>query len=202
MREAHAGPNLAGMYDDQPYPLWIQVVALGVILAPTLALIAFRRRIGPMNAACALVVWGALAAGGEHGSWAMRLSIHERSWSEPHATVHYFMAGAYAAIAGVLLGVIALTLFREGRRSGWFVVLFVTLVGGGLELDDDRPDRIPVPPHRPLRVRRRVARRAGDRIHANLLPPRARPPGASPRRGEFLTRVGAQSAGLPAAPAN
>ena len=93
MRAAHAGPNLAGMYDDQPYPLWIQVVALGVILAPTLALIAFRRRIGPMNAACALVVWGALAASGEHGSWAMRLAIHERSWSEPHATIHYFMAG-------------------------------------------------------------------------------------------------------------
>ena len=139
MREAHAGPNLAGIYDDQPYPLWIQVGALAVILAPTLALIAFRRRIGPMNAACVLVVWGALAAGGEHGSWAMRLAIHERSWSEPHATVHYFMAGAYAAIAGVLLSVIALTLFREGRRSGWLALLFVTLVGGGLELATNGP---------------------------------------------------------------
>jgi hypothetical protein len=139
MRAAHVGPNLAGMYDDQPYPLWIQVGALGVILVPTLALIAFRWRIGPMNAACALVVWGALAASGEHGSWAMRLAIHERSWSEPHATIHYFMAGVYAAIAGVLLGVIALTLFREGRPSGWFVVLFVTLGGGGLELTMNGP---------------------------------------------------------------
>jgi len=45
-----------------------------------------------MNA-CALGVWGALAASGEHGSWAMGLAIHERSWSEPHATIHYFMAG-------------------------------------------------------------------------------------------------------------
>ena len=44
------------------------------------------------------------------------------------------MAGVYAAIAGVLLSVIALTLFREGRRSGWFAVLFALLVGGGLEL--------------------------------------------------------------------
>jgi hypothetical protein len=139
MRAAHAGPNLAGMYDAQPYPLWLQVGAAAVLLVPTLALIAFRRRIGPMNVARALVVWGALAAGGEHGSWAMRLAIHERSWSEPHATVHYFMAGAYAAIAGVLLGVIALTLFREGRPSGWFVVLFVTVVGGGLELTMNGP---------------------------------------------------------------
>ena len=44
------------------------------------------------------------------------------------------MAGVYAAIAGVLLSVIALTLFREGRRSGWFAVLFALLVGGSLEL--------------------------------------------------------------------
>ena len=49
------------------------------------------------------------------------------------------MAGVYAAIAGVLLSVIALTLFREGRRSGWFAVLFVTLVGGGLELTMNGP---------------------------------------------------------------
>ena len=69
----------------------------------------------------------------------MRLAIHERCWSEPHATVHYFMAGVYAAIAGVLLSVIALTLFREGRRSGWFAVLFALLVGGSLELAMNGP---------------------------------------------------------------
>ena len=69
----------------------------------------------------------------------MRLAIHERTWAEPHATVHYFMAGAYAAIAGVLLSVIALTLLREGRRAGWFTVLFVLLVGGTLELTMNGP---------------------------------------------------------------
>ena len=52
----------------------------------------------------------------------------------PASTVHYFMAGVYAAIAGVLLSVIALTLLRERRRSGWFAVLFALLVGGSLEL--------------------------------------------------------------------
>ena len=130
------------MNADDQYPFWIQVVALVVILAPTVALLAFRRRIGLMNTAAALVIWGALAACGEHAMWAMRLAIHERAWSEPHATVHYFMAGVYAAIASVLLTVIALTLLREGRRSGWFSVLFVTMVGGGLELAMNGPTGI------------------------------------------------------------
>ena len=122
------------MNPDDVAPIWLQAVALTVALTPTVALIVFRRSIGVMNAAAGLVIWGALVACSEHGIWAMRLAIHERSWSEPHATVHYFMAGVYAAIAGVLLSVIALTLFREGRRSGWFAVLFALLVGGSLEL--------------------------------------------------------------------
>jgi hypothetical protein len=127
------------MNADDSYPFWVQAGALAVILAPTLLLLAFRRRLGPLNTACALVVWGALAACGEHGTWAMRLAIREREWSEPHATVHYFMAGVYAAVAGVLLSMIALTLLREGRRSGWFALLFVTLVGGSLELAMNGP---------------------------------------------------------------
>ena len=137
MRAVCIGPNLAGVYsdyNDEPYPLWIHAVALAIILAPTVALLVLRRRIGWANTAAALVVWGALAATGEHAMWAMRLAIHERSWSQPHSTVHYFMAGVYAAIAGVLLSVVAFTLLREGRRSGWFTVLFATLVGGGLEV--------------------------------------------------------------------
>src|SRR5262245_25133244 len=127
------------MTDPDQAPFWLHLVALAVILAPTVVLVALRRRIGRMNAAAALVIYGALAASGEHGSWAMRLAIHERSWSEPHATVHYFMAGAYTVIGGVLLGVIALTLFRERRRVGWFAVLFVLLVGGTLELTMNGP---------------------------------------------------------------
>ena len=115
-------------------PVWLQAVALAVILAPTLVILALRRRIGRMNAAAALVIWGALAASSEHAMWAMRLAIRERSWSNSHSTVRYFMAGVYAAVAGVLLSVIALTLLRECRRSGWFALLFALLVGGGLEL--------------------------------------------------------------------
>jgi len=103
------------------------VVALAVILAPTVALLVGRRRIGTPNTAAALVIWGALAATGEHGTWAMRLAWHERDWLNPHSAGHYFMAGVYAAVAGVLLGVIAVTLLRERRRSGWFAVLFALL---------------------------------------------------------------------------
>jgi hypothetical protein len=129
-----ASVSVVSMIASDVYPLWLHLVALGVILAPTVALIAFRRMIGLMNTAAALVIYGGLAACGEHGYWAMRLAIHQRVGAEPHATVHFFMAGVYAVLAGVLLGVIALTLLREGRRSGWFAVLFVLLVGGGLEL--------------------------------------------------------------------
>lgn len=115
-------------------PLWIQGVALIVILTPTIAFVAFRRTIGVMNAAAGLVIWGALTACSEHGFSAMRLAIHERSWTNPHSTVHYVIGGVYAAIAGVLLSVIALTLLREGRRRGWFAVLLALLVGGSLEV--------------------------------------------------------------------
>ena len=128
------------MNTNDAAPVWLQAVALAVILAPTLVILALRRRIGRMNAAAALVIWGALAASSEHAMWAMRLAIHERSWSNPHSTVHYFMAGVYAAVAGVLLSVIALTLLREGRRSGWFAVLFALLVGGSLELIMNGPN--------------------------------------------------------------
>ena len=122
------------MNPDDVEPLWLQAVALMVVLTPTIAFIVFRRSIGVMNAAAGLVIWGALFACGEHGYWAMRHSIDERLFAEPHSTVHHFMAGVYAAIAGVFLSVIALTLLREGRRSGWFAVLFALLAGGSLEL--------------------------------------------------------------------
>ncbi len=72
----------------------------------------------------------------------MRLAIHERGWTEPHATVHYFMAGVYTAVAGVLVSVIAVTLLRERRLSGWFAILFALLVGGSLELTMNGPSGV------------------------------------------------------------
>jgi hypothetical protein len=124
-------------YDEAP--LWLQAVALAVILTPTVVLLALRRRIGPLRTGAWLTIWGGIAACAEHGMWAMHLAIRERPWSEPHATVHYYMAGTYTLIAGFLLGVVALTLLREGRPAGWFALVTVTLVGGGFELAMNGP---------------------------------------------------------------
>ena len=40
----------------------------------------------------------------------------------------------YTIIGAVLLGVIARTLLKEGRRSGWYALLFALLVGTGFDL--------------------------------------------------------------------
>jgi len=111
----------------------IGTLSLAGAVAPSLALILARKRLGPLSAAFWLVMWGVILALGEHAMWAMRLAVHEE-WLNPHSRVHYFMAGAYAAIGGVLLGVIARTLLSEGRRAGWFAVLLALLVGGTLEV--------------------------------------------------------------------
>jgi hypothetical protein len=156
------------MTPDDVAPTWLQGVALIVVLAPTIAFIAFRRSIGSMNAAAGLVIWGALTACSEHGYWAMRPSIHERLLANPHSTVHYFMAGVYAAIAGVLLSVIALTLLREGRGSGWFAVLFAPSRRGEPRAGDEQSHGLPVPPHRPLRLSPGVGCRISNRLQADL----------------------------------
>jgi uncharacterized membrane protein AbrB (regulator of aidB expression) len=44
------------------------------------------------------------------------------------------MAGIYTIIGLILLCVIARTLLREGRRAGWYSVLFALIVGGLSEL--------------------------------------------------------------------
>ena len=111
-------------------------------LAPSLAIVLSRRMLGALRAASWLVVYGVVVAMGEHAMWAIRLSWHERRWLNPHSDVHYFMAGAYAAIGGVVLSVVACTLLREGRRSGWYVLLFACLAGGSLELVMNGPTGI------------------------------------------------------------
>jgi hypothetical protein len=109
-------------------------LAVAIVTLPTVALILSRRRLGTLEAASWLVIWGVVIVVGEHAGWAIRLSIHERGWTNPHSTIHYFMSGVYAVVGGVLLGVIARSLLREGRRAGWYAVLFALVVGGTLEL--------------------------------------------------------------------
>ena len=51
-----------------------------------------------------------------------------------HVRLHFFMAGVYSVVGAGALIVIARTLLREGRRSGWYTVLAALLVGGTFEL--------------------------------------------------------------------
>ena len=44
------------------------------------------------------------------------------------------MAGVYAFIGLALLCVVAWTLLRAGRRSGWYALLAALLTGGGFDL--------------------------------------------------------------------
>lgn len=115
-------------------PMLTRVLAVSVVLAPTAALVLARKRLGVLKTASWLVIWGVVIALGEHATWAMRLALHERWWLNPHSSAHYFMAGVYAAIGGLLLCVIARTLLQEGRRAGWYAVLIAFLIGGALEV--------------------------------------------------------------------
>ncbi len=115
------------------------LVGAVVSLAVIVAFIVFRKRLGTLNAASWLVIWGAVIIAGEHPFFAILYSLGLLS-SEgpmillPHAQVHFFMAGIYTVVGLFLLSVIARTLLREGRRAGWYAVLFALVFGGGFDL--------------------------------------------------------------------
>jgi hypothetical protein len=104
------------------------------------ALLFFRRRLGVLNAASWLVVWGAVILVSEHPQFTLSYAAGVL-WPEaaelvliPHARIHFFMSGIYAIIGLVLLVVLARTLLREGRRAGWYALLFAVVAGGGTDL--------------------------------------------------------------------
>jgi len=107
------------------------VIAFAVILTLFFA----RNRLGRLNTASWLVILGALVIVGEHGQFALSITIAPAPMNLlPHARLHFFMAGIYTIIGAALLCVIARTLLKEGRRSGWYVLLFTLLVGAGFDL--------------------------------------------------------------------
>ncbi len=111
------------------------VLALAVILA----LLVARNRLGRLNAASWLVVLGALVIASEHAQFAISYTVPFITTEGlmrllPHARLHFFMAGIYTIIGLVLLCVIARTLLKEGRRSGWYALLFALIAGGGSDL--------------------------------------------------------------------
>ena len=110
-----------------------------IALAVILTLLIASNRLGRLNAASWLVVLGAFVIASEHAQFAISYTVPfittEGSMRLlPHARLHFFMAGIYTIIGLVLLCVIARTLLKEGRRSGWYALLFALLAGGGFDL--------------------------------------------------------------------
>lgn len=125
----------------------LQLVVTLTALIPLIilfSLILARYRLGVLNAASWLVILGVIILMTEHPLFAIAYSAPLPSVADdlqrapmplqPHARIHFMMAGIYTLIGLGLLSVIARTLLREGRRSGWFSILFALLVGGISEL--------------------------------------------------------------------
>jgi hypothetical protein len=47
---------------------------------------------------------------------------------------HFFMAGVFTIVAGIMIVVIAISQLRQGKCTGWYTLLVALLVGGSLEL--------------------------------------------------------------------
>ena len=79
-------------------------IALGVIIV----LVAARRRLGALNAASWLVIWGAIILATEHPLFAIAFSLPLEGITDelrtppisllPHARTHFFMAGIYTIV--------------------------------------------------------------------------------------------------------
>ena len=111
-------------------------VALGMILAygPVIALILARKRLGALKTATALVIWGAVIPITEHAGFAISGSQEIAAVVGRHTRYHFFMAGVFTLVAGIMIAIVAATQLRRGKREGWFAILVALLVGGGFEL--------------------------------------------------------------------
>jgi hypothetical protein len=126
------------MLDDLLSLQDLTLVAIGLALAygPVIALILARSALGRLNAAVALVLWGAIIPTFEHASFAISGSreLAAVPGAGLHTRYHFFMAGVFTLVAGIMIVIIALTLLREGKRAGWYAVLIALVIGGGFEL--------------------------------------------------------------------
>ena len=122
-------------------PLWrIGVWGGGAVGAVFISyLVLARKRLGELNVASWLVIFGAIVVLTEHPHMAVLHALSPDNALAPdivsdHDRIHTFMAGVYALIGLVLLCVIARTLLREGKRAGWYAILFALVVGGVFDL--------------------------------------------------------------------
>jgi hypothetical protein len=112
-------------------------VAFGIAMAygPVIAIILARKRLGALDAAVTLVIWGAVIPTCEHANFAISGSreIATVPGVGLHTRYHFFMAGVFTIVSGVMIAIIALSQLRQGKRTGWFAILIALLIGGGFE---------------------------------------------------------------------
>ena len=87
---------------------------VAVAMAPIVALVAWRRRLGALNAASWLLAYGALGPIGEHAGWTFYYTLGTDMgdpviWTfSQHGRVHAFMAAVYLVIGVALFAALAI----------------------------------------------------------------------------------------------
>lgn len=116
-------------------------VAVGLLpTAGIVWIVATRHRRGVLEAASWLAIIGAVIFALEHGIFATTCAVEVwcpvkgTRFADDHVRLHVFMAGVYTFLGAGALIVVARTLLRTGRRSGWFTLLAALGVGGTLEV--------------------------------------------------------------------
>lgn len=116
----------------------LMIVALGMTMAygPVIALILARKRLGALKTATALIIWGALTPTFEHTSFAIYGSQIIPSVPDHglHLHYHFFMAGVFTVVAGIMIMIMTASQLRLGKRTGWCAILVALLIGGSFEL--------------------------------------------------------------------
>ncbi len=113
---------------------------VAVAMAPIVALVAWRRRVGALNAASWLVAYGALGPIAEHAGWTFYYTLRTDMgdpviWTlSPHGRVHAFMAAVYLVIGMALFVVMAVAMLRRGSQLAWGALLSALAVGGSVEI--------------------------------------------------------------------
>jgi len=113
---------------------------LAVAMAPIVALVLWRRRLGALKAASWLVAYGALGPIAEHAGWTFYYTLGTDmgdpvNWTlSPHGRVHAFMAAVYLVIGMAMFVVLTTVTLRRRSRLAWTALLLALVVGGSIEI--------------------------------------------------------------------
>lgn len=111
-------------------PLWQGVAGFALLMLPVVVLAVLVRvgRLGRLDAAAALVWWGAVIVLAEHVGFGVGEGFVTGSAAD-HGRLHLQMAAVYGAGGLVVVAVVAATLLRERRLAGWWSLAVVFGLG-------------------------------------------------------------------------